>query len=82
MSSADEFQLFLDARGLECPLPLLKTRLELKKLTGNDVLLVTATDGGSWQDIPRYLANSEYELLSANENNGEYRFFIKRKVES
>lgn len=81
MSSSDDFQHFLDARGLECPLPLLKTRLALKNLTGNDILLVSATDTGSWQDIPKYLSKSVFVLLSAIEINGEYRFYIKRKVE-
>jgi len=82
VSDSEEFQHFLDARGLECPLPLLKTRLALKNLAENDILLVSATDSGSWQDIPRYLAKSVYQLLSASEVDGEYRFFIKRKVES
>ncbi len=82
MSNPEGFQHFLDARGLECPLPLLKTRLALKNLAENDILFVSATDAGSWQDIPRYLAKSMFVLLSAADNNGEYHFYIKRKVES
>lgn len=82
MSNIEEFQQFIDARGLECPLPLLKTRLGLKNLAEDDILLVIATDAGSWLDIPRYIAKSTFLLLSATENNGEYRFLIQRKVES
>ena len=78
MSKSEGFQHFLDARGLECPLPLLKTRLALKNLADNEVLLVSATDSGSWQDIPRYLAKSIYALLSASESGGEYHFLIKK----
>lgn len=73
------FQQLLDARGLECPLPLLKTRLALKNLNDQDILLVRATDGGSRQDIPRYLANSPYELLSVSDDQNEYCFFIKKR---
>ena len=82
MSNSEGFQHFLDVRGLECPLPLLKTRLALKNLATHEVLLVSATDSGSWQDIPRYLAKSPFELQSATEVDGEYRFLITKKVES
>ena len=41
------FDVFLDARGLNCPLPLLKAKLELNRLASGDVLKVLATDGGS-----------------------------------
>lgn len=82
MSKSEDFQHFLDARGLECPLPLLKTRLALKNLAAQEVLLVSATDSGSWQDIPRYLARSTFELLEATEVDGEYRFLITKKVET
>lgn len=82
MSESKGFQYFLDARGLECPLPLLKTRLAMKNLMEQQTLLVYATDSGSWQDIPRYLANSQFQLLEAIEVEDEYHFLIAKKVES
>ena len=50
--SADEI---LDARGLSCPMPLLKTKLALQQLSAGSILQVLATDSGSNQDIPAYL---------------------------
>lgn len=61
-------------------MPLLKTRLELRTLQPGQVLQVTATDGGSWRDIPRYIAMSPHELLSADEVNGQYIFLIRTGV--
>ncbi len=54
---------YLDARGLNCPLPLLKTRQALRGLSAGALLEVTATDAGSARDIPDYLRQSSHELF-------------------
>ncbi|WP_372985402.1 sulfurtransferase TusA family protein [Marinobacter sp.] len=67
----------LDASGLRCPMPLLKTKLELNGMSAGEQLEVIATDSGSARDIPAFLALSSHTLVSSTEANGEYRFVIK-----
>lgn len=67
----------LDARGLHCPLPLLKTRQMLRQLAAGDVLEVCATDPGSGRDIPAYVGQSPHQLVHSEEGSGEYRFWIR-----
>ncbi|WP_372965427.1 sulfurtransferase TusA family protein [Marinobacter sp.] len=67
----------LNASGLRCPMPLLKTKLELNTMVAGEQLEVIATDAGSARDIPAYIKLSAHELISHAEDNGEYRFVIK-----
>lgn len=67
----------LDASGLRCPMPLLKTKLELNSMTAGQELEVIATDAGSARDIPAYIGMSSHTLVSQSEHNGELRFVIK-----
>ncbi|AOY87474.1 response regulator SirA [Marinobacter salinus] len=67
----------LDASGLRCPMPLLKTKLELNGMSPGQELEVIATDVGSARDIPAFLALSSHALVSSSESNGQYRFVIK-----
>lgn len=64
--------------GLECPMPLLKTRLELKGMVNGEVLFVRSTDSGSMRDIPAYLNKSPHVLLAAHENERCFEFWIQR----
>lgn len=68
----------LDASGLRCPMPLLKTRLALSELDPGQQLEVLATDAGSARDIPAWLAQSVHELVSVEEDEDLYRFVIRR----
>ncbi|KXS46363.1 sulfurtransferase TusA family protein [Marinobacter persicus] len=67
----------LDASGLRCPMPLLKTKLELNGMAPGEVLEVLATDSGSSRDIPAWLNLSSHSLISQSENHGTWRFVIK-----
>lgn len=68
----------LDASGLQCPMPLLKTKLELSGMSPGERLVVIATDTGSLRDIPAWIALSSHQLLSQSEEQGAYRFTIER----
>ena len=68
---------YLDARGLNCPLPLLKTRQALRALQAGALLEVTATDPGSARDIPEYLRQSSHELVRHEQDEREFRFLIR-----
>ena len=78
MSNPIEFQQQLDASGMECPMPLLKTKLALKQLSEGEVLWVIATDSGSWRDIRKFIELTSHELLQATEDKGRYQYWIKK----
>lgn len=67
----------LDARGLNCPLPLLKTRQALRGLEAGAVLHVVASDSGSRRDIPAYVRQSEHDLVHFTEAGDEIHFWIR-----
>lgn len=78
MSNFPEYHQALDASGLACPMPLLKTRLALKSMAPGLILWVTATDPGSWRDIRKYVDMTSNELLHAAEVGDSYQFWIKK----
>jgi tRNA 2-thiouridine synthesizing protein A len=73
------FDKELDARGLNCPLPILRAKKALAELTTGQVLRILATDPGSVNDFQAFAKQTGNELLSSAENNKEFEFFIKRK---
>lgn len=80
MSNFSDHHQHLDAVGLACPMPLLKTKLALRDLAAGEILLVTTSDSGSSRDIPRYVSMSAHELLAADEVDGHYQFLIRKGV--
>ena len=73
------FDKELDARGLNCPLPILRAKKALAELTSGQVLRIIATDPGSVKDFQAFAKQTGNELLSSAENNMEFEFYIKRK---
>ncbi len=73
-----EFNQELDARGLNCPLPILRTKKALTTLTSGQVLKVISTDPGSVKDMQAFAKQTGNELLSSAETGGEFVFFLKR----
>ncbi|MGA7180054.1 MAG: sulfurtransferase TusA family protein [Thiobacillaceae bacterium] len=74
-----EFDKELDARGLNCPLPILRTKKALAELSAGNVLKVIATDPGSVKDMTAFAKQTGNELISSAEAGGEYTFFMKKK---
>jgi tRNA 2-thiouridine synthesizing protein A len=74
-----EFQKELDARGLNCPLPILKTKKALAEMTTGQVLRVTATDPGSVRDFQAFAKQTGNQLLAQSEENRVFVFFMRRK---
>jgi tRNA 2-thiouridine synthesizing protein A len=68
----------LDARGLTCPLPILRTRKALAGLGSGEVLEVTATDPGSLKDMAAFCGQTGHALVSADSRDGEYLFHIRK----
>ena len=73
------FDKELDARGLNCPLPILRTKKSLGELESGQILKVSSTDPGSVKDMQAFAKQTGNELLSSAENNKEFEFYIKRK---
>jgi len=74
-----DFDQELDASGLNCPLPILRTKKALAELTAGQVLKVIATDPGSVKDMQAFAKQTGNELLSSAEAGGKYQFFMKKK---
>jgi len=68
----------LDYTGLKCPMPVLKTKKELRNLTSGEVIEVIADDVGAKKDIPALLNKSGDELVELREDNGNLVFVIKK----
>ncbi len=68
----------LDARGLNCPLPILKTKVLLNKMRPGEIIFVQSTDPHSVIDFEAYCARTDHELLKTDEINGIFEFYIKR----
>ena len=73
------FDKDLDARGLNCPLPILRTKKALGELQSGQVLRIVATDPGSVKDFAAFCKQTGNELLSQSEADREFTFFMKKK---
>jgi tRNA 2-thiouridine synthesizing protein A len=73
------FDKELDARGLSCPLPILKTKKSLNELASGQVLKIVATDPGSIKDMEAFSNQTGHALLSSTEENKTYTFYLKKK---
>ena len=73
------FDKELDARGLNCPLPILRAKKSLAEMTSGQVLKVKSTDPGSVKDFAAFAKQTGNELLSSAEANKEFEFYLKRK---
>ncbi len=73
------FNRELDARGLKCPLPILRAKKLLNEMKSGDVLRIFATDSGSQKDFQAFSRQTGHELLSSTQNDKEFEFVLKRK---
>ncbi|MFH1215393.1 MAG: sulfurtransferase TusA family protein [Pseudomonadota bacterium] len=69
----------LDAKGLSCPMPLLRTKKEIDKISSGQILEVLGTDPGSRNDLPGWCTRAGHEFVGEKEESGYFRFFIKKK---
>ena len=69
----------LDVRGLNCPLPILRTKKSLVDMMTGEVLKIMATDPGSVIDFQVFADQTGNELLSLSEGRGEFTFYMKKR---
>lgn len=73
------FDRELDVKGLNCPLPILRTKKTLAEMESGQVLRVLATDPGSIKDFAAFARQTGNELVEQREENRVFEYFLKRK---
>lgn len=73
-----ESNQILDARGLNCPLPILRTKKSLSTLQSGQTLKVVATDPGSLKDMVAFCTQTGNTLLSSQQSDGDFEFLIRK----
>ena len=73
------FDKELDARGLNCPLPILRAKKALTDMGSGQVLKILATDPGSVKDFQAFSKQTGNALLSSETADSEFIFFMKKK---
>ncbi len=67
-----------DATGLDCPLPIIRSKKILSKLSSGDVLYVVATDSGSVKDFEAFCSQTGNILLDSTEDNGVFHYYLQK----
>ncbi|VAW79827.1 Molybdopterin biosynthesis protein MoeB [hydrothermal vent metagenome] len=70
--------LELDARGLNCPLPILRAKKSIQTLSSGQVLRIVSTDPGSVKDFEAFCKQTGNELVDTVQDGGEYAFNIRK----
>jgi tRNA 2-thiouridine synthesizing protein A len=74
-----DFDRELDARGLNCPLPILRAKKALADLQSGQILKVVATDPGALRDFQAFSRQTGHDLVSHSEERKEFTFFMRKK---
>jgi TusA-related sulfurtransferase len=77
----DQATTTVDARGLLCPMPIVRTAKAMKELAPGQVLRLLATDRGSVADVPAWAQSTGNELLEWHEDDGEFVFLLRKSEE-
>ena len=72
------YDQYLDTKGLNCPLPVLKTKVALNKMQPGEILRVEATDPHATIDFEAYCARTGHEIIRLNESGDVIEFLIRR----
>jgi tRNA 2-thiouridine synthesizing protein A len=74
-----EVQVEVDARGLNCPLPILKAKKALADMGSGELLKVVATDAGSMRDFQAFARQTGNELIEQITEGGEFIHYLRRR---
>ena len=70
----------LDTRGLNCPIPILRTKKFLTTMETGEIVRIMATDPGSVKDFEAFARQTDNQLLSSTEVEGEFQFTLKKLI--
>lgn len=68
----------LDAKGIACPMPVVKTKKAIEEINSGDILEVHATDKGAKSDLTAWAKSGGHELVDEAEENDVFKFWIKK----
>ncbi|MFC5605133.1 sulfurtransferase TusA family protein [Sporosarcina koreensis] len=68
----------LDAKGLACPMPVVRARKTMKEMEIGEILEIQATDKGSMADLTAWAKSSGHEMVDQKEEAGVFTFYIKK----
>jgi tRNA 2-thiouridine synthesizing protein A len=74
-----EITVHVDARGLSCPMPIVKTAQAIKTLPSGELVEILATDAGSINDFVAWSRTTGHQLVEQSADGGVYRFVIRHK---
>ncbi|RXT07923.1 sulfurtransferase TusA family protein [Ammoniphilus sp. CFH 90114] len=70
--------MILDAKGLACPMPIVKTKKAMNELESGQILEIHATDKGAKNDLSAWAKSSGHQLLEDREEDGIFKFWIQK----
>lgn len=70
--------LIVDAKGLACPLPIVKAKKGMDSLQTGQLMKLQTTDKGSMKDFQAWVNQTKHELLESKEENGVFTFVVKK----
>lgn len=70
--------LTVDARGLSCPMPVVRSRKGIESVQVGEVVEIVATDKGAMKDIPAWAQMGGHEVIESREEDGVYKFYVRR----
>lgn len=70
--------LIVDAKGLACPMPIVKAKKGMDTLESGQIMELLTTDKGSMKDFQAWVKQTKHELLEATEANGVFTFIVKK----
>lgn len=68
----------LDAKGLACPMPIVKTKKAMDQINSNEILEVHATDKGAKNDLAAWVRSGGHEIVKSTEEDDVLKFWIKK----
>ena len=77
-NNSSNLKKVIDVRGLYCPEPVFRTKIEIEKMTIGERLKVVADDPQSEEDISRWVNRNGHDLISVNKNESDLEFVIKK----
>lgn len=70
--------IVVDAKGLACPMPIVKAKKAMDTLQPGQIMEWLTTDKGSMKDFQAWIKQTNHELLEAKEGNGVFTFIVKK----
>lgn len=69
----------VDARGLACPMPIIRTKKAMDELNSGEILEIHATDKGSKNDLTAWVNSTGHQLVKDAKEDGVFKFWIKKQ---